>query len=134
MPIEIGPRAVFLDYRLLVGVELWKPEGLFGSSGEGLTTSLASQRLVGEVHLDDFSVSHTKDSIKWEGNQEELLTDELSKTFEDFKRTAARFRKNSNKANVEIGPNTGSGRYSSGTDTKPVDNVRIWYQVDLVTA
>ena len=32
------------------------------------------------------------------------------------------------------GPNTGSGRYSSGADTKCVDNVRIWYQVDLVTA
>ena len=32
------------------------------------------------------------------------------------------------------GPNTGSGRYSSGADTKRVDNVRIWYQADLVTA
>ena len=31
-------------------------------------------------------------------------------------------------------PNTGSGRYSSGADTKRVDNVRIWYQADLVTA
>ena len=32
------------------------------------------------------------------------------------------------------GPNTGSGRYSSGADTKRVDNVRIWYQAGLVTA
>jgi hypothetical protein len=32
------------------------------------------------------------------------------------------------------GPNTGSGRYWSGTDTKPLYNVRIWYQGDLVTA
>ena len=31
-------------------------------------------------------------------------------------------------------PNTGSGRYSLGADTKCADNVRIWYQVDLVTA
>jgi hypothetical protein len=31
-------------------------------------------------------------------------------------------------------PNTGSGRYSSGTDTKYVNKVQIWYQVDLVTA
>jgi hypothetical protein len=30
--------------------------------------------------------------------------------------------------------NTGSGRYLLGTDTKLSDNVRIWYQVDLVTA
>ena len=33
-----------------------------------------------------------------------------------------------------VGPNTGSGRYSLGTDTKCGDKVRIWYQVDLVTA
>jgi hypothetical protein len=32
------------------------------------------------------------------------------------------------------GPNTGSGRYSLGADTKSVDKVRILYQVDLVTA
>ena len=32
------------------------------------------------------------------------------------------------------GPNTGLGRYSLAADTKPTDNVRIWYQVDLVTA
>jgi hypothetical protein len=32
------------------------------------------------------------------------------------------------------GPNTGSGRYSLADDTKSADNVRIWYQVDLVTA
>ena len=29
---------------------------------------------------------------------------------------------------------TGSGRCSSGADTKRVDNVRIWYQSRLVTA
>jgi len=32
------------------------------------------------------------------------------------------------------GPNTGSGRYSLGADTKLVDKVRIWYQAGLVTA
>jgi hypothetical protein len=32
------------------------------------------------------------------------------------------------------GPNTESGRYSLGADTKPVDKVRIGCQVDLVTA
>lgn len=31
-------------------------------------------------------------------------------------------------------PNTGSGRYSSGADTKRVDNVRIWYQAGSATA
>ena len=32
------------------------------------------------------------------------------------------------------GPNTGSGRYSLGADTKSADKVRIWYQAGLVTA
>ena len=29
------------------------------------------------------------------------------------------------------GPNTGSGRYSLGADTKRVDKVRIWYQAGV---
>ena len=34
----------------------------------------------------------------------------------------------------QFGPNTGSGRYSLGADTKSADKVRIWYQAGLVTA
>ena len=32
---------------------------------------------------------------------------------------------------IMSGPNTGSGRYSSGADTKCVNKVRVWYQVDF---
>jgi hypothetical protein len=32
-----------------------------------------------------------------------------------------------------MGPNMASGRYSSGTDAKHIDNVQIQYQEDLVT-
>jgi hypothetical protein len=34
----------------------------------------------------------------------------------------------------EAGPNKGSGRYSSGADTKPEGSWRFWYRVILVTA
>ena len=37
-------------------------------------------------------------------------------------------------SSLRRGPITGSGRYSSATDTKCADKVRIWYQMDLVTA
>jgi hypothetical protein len=100
---SLGGITILQHRRVIRGYpDAWRPEGLFGSTGEGLTTSLASQRLVGEIHLDGFSVSHTKDSIKWEGRQEELLTNELSKAFEDFKRTAAQFRKSGTKKVIEI--------------------------------
>ena len=40
----------------------WRPEKIFGVGGRN---DLINQRLVGEVNLEDFEVSHTKDEINW---------------------------------------------------------------------
>ena len=40
---------------------------------------MVNQRLIGEIHLDDFIVSHTKDDILWLGNQEEAVEEGLLK-------------------------------------------------------
>ena len=41
------------------------------------SNDLVNQRLVGEVHLDGFDVSHTKDNILWRGSQEDDVQEGL---------------------------------------------------------
>lgn len=69
--------ALFRRNRLIEGSfdEPYRPEYIFGSGN-----SYRKQRLFGEIHLDGFQVSHTKDGFKWEEHEQtflELLKDEL---------------------------------------------------------
>lgn len=91
---SVGGLTILQNKRVIRGFpNTWKPEGLFGGGGEGLTTSLSSQRLVGEIHMDGFDVTHTKDNIKWSGRQEELLDTMLTEHFSDFKKVASEHRR-----------------------------------------
>jgi hypothetical protein len=57
------------------GDEGYRPAYVFGSSN-----SFRYQRLFGELHLDGFEVSHTKDGFRWDQNEQpflELLRDHL---------------------------------------------------------
>lgn len=49
--------------------DAWRPERIFGQFLG--SNDLVNQRVIGEVHLDDFDVSHTKDDILWLGSQED---------------------------------------------------------------
>ena len=62
--------SVFRRRRLIEGSvgETYKPQALFGSPN-----SFASQRVIGEMFVEGFDVSHTKDGIQWGGYEEELL-------------------------------------------------------------
>lgn len=46
--------------------EAWRPYAIYGDA----RNDLINQRLVGEIHLDGFDVSHTKDDILWSNDQE----------------------------------------------------------------
>ena len=48
--------------------EKYRPEAIFGSS-----TTYVYQRLFGELHLEGFEVSHTKDGFRWDENEEPFL-------------------------------------------------------------
>ncbi len=63
--------ALFRKNRLIEGSadEGYRPEPVFGKSN-----SYAYQRLFGELHLDGFEVSHTKDGFKWQENEEVFLS------------------------------------------------------------
>jgi hypothetical protein len=72
--------ALFRRNRLIEGSadETYRPEEIFGKPN-----SYRYQRLFGEIHLDGFEVSHTKDGFKWQDNEEaflEFLEAELSKS------------------------------------------------------
>jgi hypothetical protein len=73
--------------RLVMGQpDAWRPQSLFGQ----LTGSndLVNQRLVGEIHLDDFLISHTKNQILWENDELDLVEDQLKELFADYRHTA----------------------------------------------
>lgn len=48
------------------------------------SNDLINQRLFGEVHLDDFDVTHTKDNIQWQGEEEDQVTEELRARISDL--------------------------------------------------
>lgn len=71
--------ALFRRKRLIEGSldEPYRPDFIFGTGN-----SYRKQRLIGEIHLEGFQVSHTKDGFKWEDHEQpflEFLYDELEK-------------------------------------------------------
>jgi hypothetical protein len=64
--------ALFRKNRLIEGSgeEGYRPTLIFGTSG---SSSYARLRLFGELHLEGFEVSHTKDGFRWDENEEPLL-------------------------------------------------------------
>ena len=62
--------ALFRRNRLIEGSmeDSYRPETIFGRSN-----SFASQRLFGELHLEGFEVSHTKDGFRWEEHEDIFL-------------------------------------------------------------
>jgi hypothetical protein len=52
------------------GEDGYRPPLLFGTSG---SSSYARLRLFGELHLEGFEVSHTKDGFRWDENEEPFL-------------------------------------------------------------
>ena len=64
--------ALFRKNRLIEGSgeEGYRPALIFGTSG---SSSYARLRLFGELHLEGFEVSHTKDGFRWDENEEPFV-------------------------------------------------------------
>lgn len=62
--------------------ESWRPEEIFGQI-EG-SNDLINQRITGEINLDAFEVSHTKDDILWLGDEEAEVQRELKKACSQY--------------------------------------------------
>jgi hypothetical protein len=71
----------------------WRPRKIYGQE-EG-SNDLINQRLMGEINLDGFEVSHTKDDIQWFGSQEEDVEKALFEASKDYREIAREYRKSS---------------------------------------
>ena len=69
----------------------WRPQEIFGQYGG--SNDLVNQRLVGEIHLNDFGVSHTKNDILWEDGEQEGLGLALQRISQEYVEIARSYRK-----------------------------------------
>ena len=79
----------------------YKPTTLFGDQDGGIN-NLINQRLIGELFLDQFNVSHTKDEILFEGDEEDQLDTALYKILIEYKRVAEAYRARTNEEQTSI--------------------------------
>jgi len=70
--------------------EAWRPEAIFGPPPG--RNDLINQRVTGEIHLDEFDVSHTKDDILWQKNEEDEVQEGIKERAEDVLRFARDYR------------------------------------------
>ena len=69
--------------RVIMGwPEAWRPESIFGQLLG--SNNLINQRIVGEIHLDEFDVSHTKDGILWMGDEQDVVEQKLAEVAVDY--------------------------------------------------
>lgn len=73
--------------------DAWKPKSIFGGEDDEGGNSLVSQRLIGEITLNEFEVSHTKDEILYRDDEEEQLESYLLQATKRLKQFASEMRK-----------------------------------------
>jgi hypothetical protein len=88
--------------RVVVGGpnEGYKPTEIFGQGN-----TFRSQRLVGELHLDDWPVTQAKDAFDWSGGLEDLFIEELERHCKDYMDKSEGYReknKSLTKADLEL--------------------------------
>lgn len=71
---KFGGFSLFQNKRQIQGFpNAWKPKAIFGGVDDEGANNLVAQRLTGVLLLDGFVVSHTKDAILFEGEEEDAL-------------------------------------------------------------
>lgn len=77
---KFGGFSLFQNKRQIQGFpNAWKPRSIFGGVDDEGANNLVAQRLTGVLQLDGFVVSHTKDAVLFEGDEEEALEEFLVK-------------------------------------------------------
>ncbi len=77
---KFGGFSLFQNQRQIQGFpNAWKPRAIFGGVDDEGANNLVAQRLTGVLQLEGFVVSHTKDAILFEGDEEDILDQFLVK-------------------------------------------------------
>jgi hypothetical protein len=88
-----GGFSIFKHGRQIEGFpKAWKPRSIYGGVDDEGANNLVAQRLMGVLELDDFEVSHTKDAIVYQDNEEDELEQFLEAETKDFRDYAAKRR------------------------------------------
>src|SRR2546428_8467555 len=69
----------------------WRPQEVYGQF-QG-SNNLVNQRVVGEINLDEFAVSHTKDDILWVDDEEQEVEIALREAIKDLIKAANDLRR-----------------------------------------
>lgn len=86
--------SIFSSERMVRGYpDSWRPTDLYGQL-QG-SNDLVNQRLVGEVYLEGFIETMSKDDINWQGDEEDRLSEKLKEIAEDYRKTAQKYRRHS---------------------------------------
>lgn len=78
----------------------WKPRAIFGGVDDEGANNLVAQRLTGVLLLDGFEISHAKDKVLFQGDEEEELERLLVEQTEDY-RNYAKNRRGGNGGTVK---------------------------------
>ncbi|PXA80765.1 hypothetical protein DMC25_21020 [Caulobacter sp. D4A] len=90
---KFGGFSLFQNGRQIQGFpNAWKPRSIFGGVDDEGANNLVAQRLTGVLNLDGFEVSHTKDAILFQGDEEEELETKLAKITSDYRAYATQRR------------------------------------------
>jgi len=96
---KLGGFSLFQNDRQIRGYpDAWKPRTVYGGIEDEGSNTLVAQRLVGEIVLDGFDVSHTKDAILFRGSEEEELEMFLAEQTQKLKAFATSMRKGERKS------------------------------------
>lgn len=90
---KFGGFSLFQEGRQIQGFpNAWKPRSIFGGVDDEGANNLISQRLTGLIELDGFKVSHTKDAVLFEGDEEDELEEFLRDFTSDYRTYAVKRR------------------------------------------
>lgn len=87
---KFGGFSLFQNNRQIQGFpNAWKPRAIFGGVDDEGANNLVAQRLTGVLLLDHaFDVSHTKDAVLFEGDEEDQLEKYLVELTKDYRERA----------------------------------------------
>ena len=116
--------SLFRRKRLIEGSgdDKYRPQVIFG-----MPNDFVYQRLFGELHLEGFDVSHTKDGFRWDENEEpflDLLKERLKDPAKPLIRQARNYRVRPSKQTLRKAAETSSARTAHSLRRHGADAVR----------
>jgi hypothetical protein len=139
---EAGFSVIQADRVITGWPDSYRPETIFGTQ-EGGSNDLVNQRLVGELFLHGFDVSHTKDEVLFDEGDKEILEYKLKKSLAELRNVALTYRKYTADERVfsdkvaftgsaldELKTEISSARFQNIINTFEIQSPRLTHQIN----